>query len=124
MSADVTFFVSVSYFSTHVPVIISETVSLSLFMSLSTPIDTDSLPVPAAETTDPHASKPVQDFRYVYIFRPKVPVSEPVSPNHSPVDGPSPPSAFPLILIFLLSSEKVNVLALITLFLISFLMII
>ena len=49
-----------------------------------------------AETTNPPASKPVQDFRYVYTHRPKVPTSESILTNLSPVDGlPPPPSASP-----------------------------
>jgi len=60
---------------------------------LSAPADADFLPVPPAETTNPTASKPVRNFRYVYTHRPKVPASEPVPPNPSPVDGSPPPSA-------------------------------
>jgi len=75
---DVTFSESVSYFSTQVPITISEGVPPSLSVPLPTPTDTDSLPVPPAETTDPPASKPIQDFRYVYTHRPKVLASKPV----------------------------------------------
>ena len=71
MSVDVTFFESVPYFSVQIPVTISESVPPSLYVSLPTPTDIDSLPVPPAETTDPHASKPVRDFRYVYTHRSK-----------------------------------------------------
>ena len=95
VSADVTFFESVPYFATHVPVIITETVPPSMFVLLPTLVDTDSLPMPPAETTDPPTSKPVQNFRYIYTHRPKVPASEPVPTNPSPVDGPPPPSASP-----------------------------
>jgi len=59
VSADVTLFEYVSYFSIQVPVTISETVPLSLSVSLPTPVDTASLLLPPAETTDPPASKPV-----------------------------------------------------------------
>ena len=62
-------------------------------MPLSTPADTASLPVPPTETTDPPASKPVQDFRYVYTHRLKVPAFEPVLANPSPVDGPASPTS-------------------------------
>jgi len=92
--ANVTFFESVSYFSTQVSVTISEIVPPPLFVSLPTPVDTASLPVPPAETTDPPASKLVRNFRYVYTHLSKVPASEPVPANPSPIDGhPSPPSA-------------------------------
>jgi len=69
ISADVTFFESVPYFSTQVPVTISETVPPSLSASLPTPASIIASPVPPAETTDPPASKPVRDFRYVYTHR-------------------------------------------------------
>jgi len=95
VSADVKFFESVLYFSTQVPVTISETVSLSLSISLPTSASTISSPVPPAETTDPPASKPVRDFRYVYTYRLKVPASKLIPANPSPVDGPPPSSASP-----------------------------
>ena len=63
-------------------------------MPLPIPTNTDSLPVPPAETTDPPVPKQVRDFRYVYTHRPKVPASEPVPAIPSPVDGP-PPSISP-----------------------------
>jgi len=65
--------------------------------------------VPPTETTDPPVSKPVRDFRYVYTHGPKVPTSEPISANPSPVDGAPPPSAFPSdldILIALLKGKR------------------
>ena len=93
VSTDVTFFESVSYFSPQVPVIISETVSPSLIVSLPTPASTVSSPVPPVETQDPPATKPIKDFRYVYTHRPKIHASKSVSSIPSPVDGPPPPSS-------------------------------
>ena len=107
MSADVTFFESVLYFSTQVPVTISETVPPSMSVPLSTPTDTASLLVSPAKTTDPLASKLVRDFRYVYTHRPKVPSFKPVLANPSPVDCPSsPPSASPFDLDTLIALQK------------------
>jgi len=81
----------VSYFSTQVPLTVSETVPHSLFVPLPTSASTVSLPVPPAETKDPPASKPVRDFRYVYTHRPKVPASDPIPAIPSQVDDPTPP---------------------------------
>ena len=107
MFVDVTFFESVSYFSTQVPVTVSETVPLLPYVPLSAPADADFLPVPPAETTNPTASKPVRNFRYVYTHRPKVPSSKPVLVNPSPVDCPSsPPSASPFDLDTLIVLQK------------------
>ena len=64
-------------------------------------------PMPPAETTDPPASKPVRDFRYVYTHRTKVPASEPVLANPSPVDGPpSQQSTSPFDLDILIALRK------------------
>jgi len=49
----------------------------------------------ASRNSDSLASKLVWDFRYVYTHRPKVPASQPVPTNSSPVDGPPQPSTFP-----------------------------
>ena len=57
-------------------------------VTLSTHASTVALPVPPSETTDPPASKPVRYFRYIYTHRPKVPASEPIPTNPSPVDCP------------------------------------
>jgi len=94
MSADVTLFEFVSYFSPQVSVTISEIVPPSLSVSLPTPASIVSSRVPPVETPDPPATKPVRDFRYVYTHHPKVPASEPVPANPSPVDDLPPPSAF------------------------------
>jgi len=83
VSADVTFFESFSYFSTQVLFTVSEIIPPSLSVLLPTPADTASLLVPSAETTDPYASKPVQDFRYVYTHHLKVLTSESVLANLS-----------------------------------------
>jgi len=95
VSADVTFFESVPFFFTQVPLIVSETAPPSLSISLATPASTVSSPVSPTETKDPPASKPIWDFRYVYTHRPKVLASEPIPVITSPVDGSTPPSAFP-----------------------------
>ena len=58
-SGDVIFFESISYFSTQVPLTVSEIVTLSLSMPLPTPNSTVSLPVPPGETKDPPTSKSV-----------------------------------------------------------------
>jgi len=92
---DVIFFESVLYFSTHVPVTISEIVSPSLFVSFPTPASTVTSLMPQAETTDPPASKTVQGFRYVYTHRSKVLASKPIPINPSPVEDPPPPSISP-----------------------------
>ena len=83
MFVDVTFSESVSYFSTQVPITISEGVPPSLSVPLPTPTDADSLSVPPAETTNPPPSKPIQDFRHIYTHRPKVLASKPVPTNPS-----------------------------------------
>ena len=94
MSVDVTFFEFIPYFSPQVSVTIFETVSSSLSVPLLTFASTVSLLVLPIETSYPPASKPVRDFRYVYTHRPKVPASEPVPVNPSPVDGPPPSTSF------------------------------
>ena len=96
VSADVTFFESVLYFSTQAPLTASEIAPPSLSASLPTPAFTVSLPAPPAETIDPPASKGVWDFKYVYTHRLKVSAFESVLANPSSVDGPlSSPSASP-----------------------------
>ena len=91
--ADVTFFESVSYFSSQVPITISETVPSSQTVLLPTPASIVSSLVTLVETQDPPATKSVRDFRCVYTHRPKVPASESSPTNFSPVVGPPPPSA-------------------------------
>ena len=91
VSANVTFFEFVPYFSQQVPITISETVHLSLTALLPTPASIISSPVSSVETQDPPATKPGRDFRYVYTHRRKVPAFEPVPYIPSPVDG-HPPS--------------------------------
>ena len=59
MSVDVTFFESVSYFFTQIPVTTSETVPSSLSVPLPTPASTVSSSVLPVETKDLPASKPV-----------------------------------------------------------------
>ena len=117
MFVDVTFFESFPYFSPQVPITISETVPPSLTVSLPTPASIVFSPVPPVETQDSPATKPVRDFRYVYTHRLKVPASEPVPANPSPVDGPPPPpSASSSDLDIFITFRKGNGLTLIILF--------
>ena len=67
-----------------------KTIPPTLSVSLPTLASTVFMSVPPVETLNPPASKPVQDFRYVYTHRPKVLTSEPISANPSPVDSPPP----------------------------------
>ena len=100
---------SFSYFSTQIPLTVSETVPPSLSVSLPTHASTVSLSVPLAETKDPPASKLVRDFKYVYTHRPKILAFEPIPTIPSPVDGPLlHHQLLPLILIFLLPFNKVH----------------
>jgi len=57
---------------------------------LPAPAPADSLPVSLVDTSEPHASKSVWDFRYVYTHRQKVLASEPASVNPLPEGGPPP----------------------------------
>jgi len=91
VSAYVTFFDYVIYFSTQVFLTIFETVPSSLSVSLPTPASTIVSLVPPAEITNLPASKPVRDFRYVYTYRPKVLASELIPTNPSSVNSPPPP---------------------------------
>ena len=59
VSADVTFFESVPYFSPRIPDIVSAFVSLPLFVSLPAPAFADSSTMPPGDTSEPHASTPV-----------------------------------------------------------------
>jgi len=72
---DVTFFESVLYFS-HSIFLLPQTIPLPLYVSLPTPLpapaSTDSSPMPLVDTSKPPTSKPVRNFRYVYIHRQKV----------------------------------------------------
>ena len=124
MSADVTFFESVPYFSPQVSITISETIPLSPTVSLPTPASTVSSSVSLIKTQDPPATKSVRDFRYVYTHHLKVLAFEPVPAIPSPIDVLLHHQHLPLILIFSLPFEKVNGLALIILFRTLFLMII
>jgi len=83
VSTDVIFFKSSPYFSPQVPIILSKIVPPSLSMSLPIPASTVSLQVSSVETPYPPASKLIQDFRYVYTHRSKVPTSKPAPANPS-----------------------------------------
>ena len=90
MSADVTCFESVSYFSPQGLVTASESISLSPFVPLHAPVvvhDVSST-VSLKDTIAPPAPKPPRekDFRYVYTHRQKVPAYEPVPTASSSVD--------------------------------------
>ena len=80
VSADVTFFESISYFSPQGLVTASGFIPLppSVLLSAHAPAhvsDVSSLVSPT-DTTELHAPKPLQDFRYVYTHHPKVHASE------------------------------------------------
>jgi len=96
VSADITFFESVPYFSPQGPVTTSEFISLLSFVPLPVPaaVHDVSSPVSLKDTTAPPAPKPPRekDFRHVYTHRQKVHVSEPVPAAFSLVEG-APPSA-------------------------------
>ena len=71
VSADVTFFESVPYFSPQIPVITSESIPLPPYVSLTAHahvLDVSSL-VSLADTIETPIPKPFQDFRYVYTHR-------------------------------------------------------
>jgi len=100
---------SLSYFSPQYLVIASKIIFFPLFVSLPAPASDDSSLVPLVATSEPPASKLVRDFRYVYTHCQKVPVSEPVSVDPSPVDGPPPqPSASPSDLDISIALRKGN----------------
>ena len=94
MSADITFFESIPYFSPQGPVTVSEFISLSPSVLLPAPtvVHDVSSPVSLKDTTTPPAPKPprVKDFRHVYTHRQKVPASELVPATSSPVESPPP----------------------------------
>jgi len=82
VSVDVTFFEFVPYFPPQVPVTTTGIVP-PLSMSLLAPASTNSSPVSPVDTSEHTASKPIQDFRYVYTHRQKVPIAESVWANPS-----------------------------------------
>ena len=120
MSANITFFEFISYFSPQGLITASESVPLPLYVPLSTAAHVlrVSSPVSPADTTEPLASKRLRDFRYVYTHWQKNPASKSVPTEVE--DHFHQPSA--LTLTFLLPSAKMNGLVLIILFPISFFM--
>jgi len=80
VSADITFFEFVPYFSPPVHVTASETIP-PLSASLPAPASTDSLPVSSVDTSKPPVSTSVRDFRYVYTYYQKVPASDQFRPT-------------------------------------------
>jgi len=92
VSANVTFFESVPYFSPQGPVTASESISLSPSVPLSAPaiVHDVSSTVSLKDTTAPPTPKPPRekDFRYVYTHWQKVPASKLVLIASSPVEGP------------------------------------
>jgi len=99
VSADVTFFESVPYFSPQDPVTASESISLSPSIPLPAPavVHDVSSPVSLKDTTTPPVPKPPRekDFRLVYTHRQKVSASEPIPTTSSPVEGPPPHLSVP-----------------------------
>jgi len=103
VSADITFFESVLYFSPEVHVTIFKTIppSLSAYTFYCFFTSTTS------RNSGPPATKPVRNFRYVYTYRLKVPVTVLIPANPSPVDDhPPPPSASPSDLDILIALRK------------------
>ena len=88
VSANVTFFESVPYFSPQGPVTASESISLSPSVPLSAPaiVHDVSSTVSLKDTTAPPTPKPPREkhFRYVYTHWQKVLIAS------SPVEGPPP----------------------------------
>jgi len=66
----------------------SKTIALQLSVPLPAPASADSSLVPLVDNSKPPASKPTQNFRYIYTHCQKVPASEPAPADLSPVDGP------------------------------------
>ena len=99
MSADVTFFELVLYFSPQGSVTASESISLSLSVPLPVPavVYDVSSPVSLKDTTAPPALKPPRekDFRHVYTHWQKVPASELVPSASFPVEVPPPQPSVP-----------------------------
>jgi len=99
VSADVTFFESVPYFSPQGPVTKSESIFLSPSVHLPAPVVVYdvSLPVSLKDTTTPPAPMPPweKDFRHVYTHRQRVPPSESVPTASSLVEGPPPQWSVP-----------------------------
>jgi len=97
VSTDVTFFESISYFSSQDSVIASEFVPLSPSVLLPTPStvhDVSSL-ASLEDTTAPPAAKPVRNFRFVYSHQQKYSASESVPDDSSPVESPPPQLSAP-----------------------------
>ena len=99
ISADVTFFESVPYFSLQGSVATSESISLSPSVPLPTPaaVHDVSSPVSLKDTTAPPAPKPPRekDFRHVYTHRQKLPASEQVPAASFPVETSPPQLSIP-----------------------------
>ena len=94
VSADVTFFKFVPYFSTQVP---SSYLRLFLFHCLCHCLHLLLLFFASVASRNYRSTciKASSDFRYVYTHRLKFPASEPILTNPSLVDGPPPPSVSP-----------------------------
>jgi len=121
MSADVTFFESIPYFSLQNLVTASESLFHRLFCCMHLLFPDVSLLV-SLENITYHLHQSLLGISdSLYTHRQKVPASEPVLANSSPMKGPPPQHQhLHLILMFLLPFAKVNSLILFILFLILF----
>ena len=91
LSANVTFFESVSYFSLQSSLTTLETIPLPLSVSLPAPAPDVSSSMPPIDNTAQPAPNHVLNFRYVYTHRQKVPAPKRVpTDSSSPVEGPLP----------------------------------
>jgi len=95
-----------SIFLSTVPITTSEIVPHSLFVSLPAPASIDSSIVPLADTSEPPASTPIRDIRYVYTHRQKISTCEPIPTNPFSVDSPLQPSTSPFDLDVLIALRK------------------
>ena len=129
VSAYVTFFESIPYFSSQSAVNALEFIplppSIPLYAPTPTPVPTVSSLVSPTDTTLLPVPKPLRDFKYVYTHWSKFLPLKLVPDDYSPVEILLlSHQHLPLILMFLLPSAKVNEPVLIILFFILFHMIV
>ena len=110
VSADVTFFEFIPYFSPQSPVTALKSILLLPPIPLPAPAYAPNVssPVSSEDTIEPTVPKHLWDFRYVYTHRQKVFTSEPVlADSSSKVEEPSPqPLAPPYNLNVLIAVSK------------------